>query len=495
MQRPGIFKGQRAAAWSRFGLSCLLLSALLLAAGWTSRAKEPADKPADKPAKPNILLVVVDTLRADRLGAYGFERDTSPNIDKLASRGVRFERYHTVAPSTLASFTSLLTGRHPRTHGVYRNGVAWPEGLAGMQRELYAAGFQTAAFVASYCLTTPFGIDAGFEHFDDQLTQQTDLRQNHVIRDGDEVTDAVLGWLGARKQDPRPFFAMVHYFDPHWPYDPPERLVEMFDPDYRGEATGSIADLREAREKLRRSGKPGVLSRHLHARHLGEIRFMDEQFGRLMAGLREHGIDENTVVVLTADHGETFWEHEDYFDHGNSVYESNVRIPLIVAGPGIASGRVVPESYSSIDLAPTLLGYAAIDVPAPFEGESFLSRLAAGTSKPLPPRTIFAEATKSRHRGAVDKSWPSQKHARCVIRDGRKLIIKPYRSGQRELYDLSRDPDEQRDLWTPEAAADPLAAGLVRDLEAWSRRRPKTLGTEPSDDELEEKLRSLGYVN
>ncbi len=450
--------------------------------------------------RPSILLVVVDTLRADRLGAWGYPEPTSPRIDAFAAGGTRLERYTTVVPSTLASFTSILTSRHPHTHGVYRNGIPWPEELEGMQGVLAGAGYRTAAFVSSYCLTRPFGIARGFETFDERLdVELPGLPFNSLARDGADTTDAVLAWLASRPDDGRPFFAMVHYFDPHWPYTPPEPYAELFDPGYAGPVTGSMEDLQRARALLAANrGRGNEHTRHLERLHLGEIRHVDDQFGRLLDGLRAAGLDGSTVVAFTSDHGETFDEHGDFFDHGASVYDTNIHVPLALAGPGIAAGRVLADNHCSLDLAPTLLELAGVAVPEEWEGRSFAPRL-AGAADPGAPaggtRTLFAEATKP-HAAERGHRWPNRGKARAAIAGRFKLIEIPWAGGRRELYDLVADPLERNDL-----GADPAArpAGLDVDdlgarLDRWSRIVPESeLGT-LEDEEVLERLRALGYV-
>jgi arylsulfatase A-like enzyme len=448
----------------------------------------------ERASGPNVLLIVVDTLRADRLGAYGFDRPTSPNLDRLAARGVRMERFYTAAPTTLASFTTLLTGRYPHSHGVYRNGVARPEGAPDLASVFRAAGYRTAGFVASYCLSEIFGVDRGFEHFDDELTVATpEMPSNKLIRRGAEVTDSVLAWLRTLDRD-APFFAMVHYFDPHWPYSAPEPFRTMFDPDYDGPVRGSFADVLAMRARLREQrGRPDRDTDHLHALHLGEIRYTDHEIGRLLEGLEARGLGLDTLVVVTADHGEGIYEHGDFFDHGMTVYDSNIRIPLIVAGPRIeGGGRVVGGPASNVDLAPTLLDYAGLDVPEDFEGRSFAAVLTGVGEIPGPDRDLFAEATKPRQAEA-GQAWPNRLKDRCVIRGRLKLIRRPLLGDGAELYDLVADPGEIRDL-----AGGPEAANGERmdaSLRAWSEVVPETLPPRPeTDPDVLERLRSLGYV-
>jgi len=172
----------------------------------------------------NVILIVADALQADHLGCYGFDRPLTPVIDDLASGGTLFTDCNSVVPSTLASFTSLFTSRHTKDHGASRNGFQPLDGLPTLAGALSAGGYETAAFISSYAIHSDFKTDRGFDHFDERMTQSTILFDNKLIRSASDVTDAFMQWL-AEREDDRPFFAMVHYFDPHFPYRPPKRFV------------------------------------------------------------------------------------------------------------------------------------------------------------------------------------------------------------------------------------------------------------------------------
>ncbi len=450
-------------------------------------------------AKTNVLLIAVDTLRADHLGAYGFRGEISPHVDALAKRGVRLERYTTVVPTTLASFTSLLTGRHPHTHGVFRNGVRWPNELEGIPSVFERGGYETAAFIASWCLSSEFGFSRGFDHFDQNLTVEFDADPNNkLVRPAAEVTSAAVAWLEKRGGGARPFFALVHYFDPHAPYQPPPPYDTMFDPGYRGPVTGSMADIDVARRVLAASrGVPDANTRHLEALYDGEIRYADDEIGKLLAALDRLGLSASTLVVFTADHGETLAEHEDFFNHGPSVYDTEIRIPLIAAGPGIgAAGAATSRPACNIDLAPTLLEYAGLPIPPAFEGHSFLASLRKPEAGPAPSaRLFFAEATKPQAVEAGQR-WPNRLKARCVLRGGFKLIHTPWRDDRWELYDLAADPLERKSLWGGAALPRSTIDDLVRALDWWSRTEPGGKPPEaPQDEETLKRLRALGYVD
>jgi arylsulfatase A-like enzyme len=451
------------------------------------------DAPAERP---NILLIVVDTLRADRLGSYGFDQPTSPNLDAMAARGMRLDRFRAAASSTLASFTSMLTSRYPHTHGVFRNGVAWPADLEGVQSAFRAANYNTAAFVASYCLGAHSGISRGFNQFDENLTlAMPDLPQNKLIRRGADVSDAVVAWLQRAADEGAPFFALVHYFDPHWPYQPPAPYDAIFGAADSSPVTGTMQDLLVARQRLARSGgRPDAHSRRLHDLHLGEIRYADEQIGRVLSAVERLGLSDSTLIIVTADHGETFWEHWDYLSHGLSVYDTNIRIPLIAVGPRVAgNGRIVDVPLSNIDVAPTLLEYARLEVPGDYEGVTFLPLL-LGTENGVVERELFAEATRP-HNAEQGQAWPNRLKARCVLQGDWKLIRTPWQEGRYELYDLGNDPAEAVDLW---GASSQLAAPaqMATRLQAWSELATQVAREDRElDPEVRERLRALGYVD
>lgn len=470
----------------------------------------PEDRPrSGTPERPNVLLVVADTLRADDLGCYGLEHPTSPSIDALAERGTRFERHQATASSTLASMTSILTGAYTRTHGVYRNGVEWPEGLEGVVPRVREAGWDTAAFVASFALDARFGMDRGFDHYDDR--QSGDYRGGdrwgRNFRRADEMTDAALRWLDTRERPAKPFFALVHYYDPHYPYAPPEEHFRPFDVGYEGDLTGSLRDMIQVRRAIEgRDGELGVEGRHARALHWGEVRFVDAEIDRLLRGLADRGLDDRTLVVFTSDHGESFAEHQGregvMFDHGWTVYRSEVHVPLIVAGPGVAVGRVVERRTGHVDIAPTLLDVLGIGWEGLRAGRSLAPLLAPGE---LPPpdaeeRVLFAEATKPGNEHAAlpedlrDDPWPNAPNARCATAGPWKLVETPWNDRHVGLYDLTADPLARDDRFEDEDVAE-VRERLQEHLNTWASLTPgDATGEMRVDEETWERLEALGYA-
>ncbi len=422
------------------------------------------------PAGPSsVVLVVVDTLRADHLGAYGYERPTSPAIDRWAASAAVFEHAFAPSPWTLPSIASMLTGRLPTEHGA---GVdrkdELPEGTPHNQRfqrlgdgivtlaEIFSAeGYATGALINNSFLHPRFELDRGFDSYDYAPGRGKKSRR------ADEVVDLALQWIADREG---PYFLLVHIFDPHWPYAAPEGFRGSF----LGKRTLRSGELKEVRAALR-AGEPIDLDAFAAA-YDEEIAFTDRELGRLLEGLGEAG--DEPVVFLTSDHGEEFGEHGG-FEHGHTVYNELLQVPLILSGPGISAGRS-REPVTLLDLGPTLLDAAGLEVPQGFSGRSLLNRQAAASE-----RLLIAERTL----------YGAEKQA--LIRWPFKLIWSPGRS-KSALYDLERDFAETRDLGSQDPdRARRMAGSLDRVLATLERA---TAGEAELDDEVLEELRSLGYI-
>ncbi len=286
--------------------------------------------------RPDLLLVTIDTLRADRLGCYGRPGAETPIIDGLAARGVRFD--HSVAhqPLTLPSHASILTGLTPLRHGVRDNaGFVLAPGIPTLAEWLTAEGYEAAAFVSGFPVHGRFGLARGFGTYDDRFPRGTDTaRPAYVERRGDATVAAAVAWLRSSPGRGRPVFAWMHLFDPHAPYEPPEPFASRF----------------KGRE------------------YEGEIAFADRQLGALLDAWRA-ARGRDPIVVVTSDHGEGLGEHGEP-THGLFIYDSTIRVPLVLAGPGIPAGRVPGTLARGIDVAPTVLDLAGVEIPASVEGRS-----------------------------------------------------------------------------------------------------------------------------
>jgi arylsulfatase A-like enzyme/Flp pilus assembly protein TadD len=400
--------------------------------------------PGASPEHPNVLLVTIDTLRADHLGCYGRAAAVTPAIDALAARGVRFATAIAHVPLTGPSHASILTGRTPLGHGFRDNGgYVLAAQVKTAAEDFGQAGYRTAAFVSAFPLDRRFGFDRGFETYDDHLPKGNDRRRTpYVERLADATTDAATRWLSAPAAAGAPFFLWVHYYDPHAPYEPPGGLAERF--------RTSPYD--------------------------GEIAFVDAQLSRLLRTLEDKGTLARTLVLVTADHGEALGEHGEG-THGLFVYDSTLKIPWIMAGPGIGAGRVSTTVARGIDLLPTLLDYAGVPPRADLEGRS-LRPAAEGHEMSDAPAYAESLYPEREFGWAPLHAWRTARH---------KLIEAP----RPELYDLEVDAGEQ----TNKAADEPARVAELRRVLQSAVSRPAPSSAAEVDPETAERLRALGYVS
>jgi arylsulfatase A-like enzyme len=431
----------------------------------------------------------MDTTRADHFGFMGNDWIRTPHLDDFASRSIVFEDCMTVVPTTLASHTSLFTGKYPHHHGTPPNGFLVNSENVMLAELLRDAGFHTAGFAGSFALDSRFRFSQGFDHYDetfDQLVGDGGADQNQ--RSAAAVTDAVIDYLDS-KGIPERLFLFVHYFDPHEPYAAPPPYDTAYDPRGR-EDLPHVAYIQ---------GKPGLspegrllAARRQALQYASEISYMDEQIGRLIDDLEERGILGEALVVLTSDHGENFLEHYRFFNHGFSVYQTTTGAVCVVRPPGRQEGTRVSGPMATIDLMPSALKLLGLPIPDGVDGKSI--DLRAPTFEPK-ARPIFSQATKPWDEVETDPRWANIRKARC-IRDGRyKLIQVPY-LGVQELYDLIEDPLESTDLLAV-GAPPALVERLSRDLEAWAESaNPLPSRFDPGQqEETIRRLRSLGYLN
>lgn len=395
----------------------------------------------------NLLLVTLDTTRADRLGCYGHAQAKTRHLDRLASEGVRFERAYAAAPITLPSHASLLTGLYPFEHGVRNNGNFYlADRIDTLATVLKSAGYRTSAFVSSFILDRRYGLARGFDTYDDRMDgSQAQVLALEAERRGDRTARALADWLGAQAAGPpAPFFTWLHLYDAHEPYSPPPPFREAF-----------------ARDP-----------------YDGEIAFDDAALASILDRLAELALLDRTVVAVAADHGESLGDHGEE-THSMFVYESAIRIPLILWRPGLLpQGRVVREPVRAIDLAPTLLdllGVAGLRTP---QARSLLPLLQGHAA--AAPEPVYSETYLPRFY----MNWAPLR----TLLDGRYKLIEAPRP---ELYDLEADPRETRNVFGERAAT----AGTLRaKLQALTAGSEGAMSVGALDREALEKLAALGYL-
>ncbi len=459
----------------------LLLAPLSLLVVSGCRRKTRTPEPA---SRMNVLLIVVDAMRADHLGCYGYRRATSPSIDELAQSGVLFADAMAQGTETASAVPSLLTGRRPGSDGMARRTVGGrrlamaPPKTKPLAEVLREAGYETAAVSANPLVGELLGIDRGFDTFDYTSHQ----RDAWLVSTAHEVTSKASNWLAARSGRARPFFLYLHYLEPHNQYMPPSEFCVFGRPgytpkdDWRNAAMNAVPDLldggRVTEDALAEHGLSLSDVRRLEDLYDGEILCADTAIGELIKELKRTGIYGNTMIILTADHGEAFLEH-GYLEHGGSLYQEMLHVPLIMVVPGARGGRRVSELVEHVDVAQTVLEAAGLPPGKDFEGQSLYGLLTGAGTKT--DDTGIAQI-----RG--EQYW--------AVRSGpMKLIASP---GRKELYDLSCDPGERHDL----SSARP---DEVRTMEQLLHRFPlgsgagTTKASKPSERETRA-LKSLGYL-
>ncbi len=444
-----------------------------------------------RPAAPrHVVLISLDTTRADHFGFYGNRSVATPHLDRLAAESIVLEDFMTVAPTTLTSHASLFTGNYPHTHGTPRNGFVVHPDNRTLAESLAEHGYVTAGFVGSFALAARFGIDQGFAHYDEALDRQAgEAGRLQNERPASAVTDAVIEYLD-RSGVPEHLLLFAHYFDPHVPYAAPPPYDTMYDPRGREGLPGWHAISRDCSERGAEKTPDGE---RLALQYAGEISYMDQHVGRLLDTLRERGILENAVVVVTSDHGEDLWEHPVCFDHGWTTYQTAMRAVGLLRLPGKSqASRRIATLAANIDILPTLLELIGIPAPPGLDGRAI--DLAGRGSGSAGPR--FGQATKPWEAVETDPRWTNMLKARFIREGPYKLIQVPYRNAE-ELYDLARDPGESTNLID---SAVPEIVARVRELrlklEQWaaSARPPPPQFDERHRDETIERLKALGYL-
>jgi arylsulfatase A-like enzyme len=382
------------------------------------------------PVHPNIVLVVVDALRRDHLGCYGYGRPTSPEIDQLANRAIVFDTAIAPAPWTKTSFSSFLTSRYPFQHGVVDWESVMPDTITTLAEVLKASGYSTLAVVNMLGITERFEVLRGIDRVSAAAKYKRDVAGS--------TADAIELMRGSEK----PFFILIHYFDVHWPYRPPSKYIDRVRGDSDINPVGTaVAGISRAGDKPSEQ----AIEREMLL-YDACIRYADEGVGNLVTFLEEEGLKDNTILIITADHGEAFWEH-GVGSHGYNLYDEAVRVPLILDYPArYKSARRIAAQVGLIDLLPTLVDLAGVKDQGHREGRDLVDLLERGKLKRpgsdfLPPDVVLSESTL--------RKAPDTKSIRTA---DWKLIIEPSTAGV-ELYDLAHDPYEMSDVWGRGGAA------------------------------------------
>jgi len=459
-----IFRVRTTAALAALGGLCL--AGLLV-----STACAPVDPPPF-----NLLFISIDTLRADHLGYHGYPRATSPNLDRFAAANISFRNFFTVSPKTGPSIATFFSGKYVQNHGVTENPIAVPRGER-LLPEILDDAVRTGAIVANPTLAPVRGYDAGFDDFIE-------------VEETETVADRGLGWL--ERNGDEPFFLWLHFLDPHGPYTPPRRLRGTFVGDAQFDDTRRVRleytperglnpnYILDAVPKYQRLGDIDVVDYYV-AEYDAEILWVDEQIGRILEHVESSGLGETTIVVVTADHGESLGEHGYYFEHGMLVTEGSIHIPLIISHPELSEPRSIESLAQNTDLLPTLLTLLDYERPEGIDGVDLTELLRRGDEAgPVRDYVYSCSAFPTEYLTFFET---------VRTREG-KLVRKA--EGGLWYHDLRRDPGELRD----DRAS--LAPGA---LEAWvamfddfgqsavATDQPPVL-----PEELRERLESLGYV-
>ncbi|MCK5378164.1 MAG: sulfatase, partial [Acidobacteria bacterium] len=419
------------------------LSAVALTVGLSACGADP----------PNVVLITIDTTRADHVGCFGYSEPTTPNIDRLAEEGVLFTKAFTTNPVTLPAHTSILTGTYPLFHGVRDNSTyVVNDEVTTLAEILKERGYRTAAFVGAFVLDGIFNLDQGFDTYDDDVGRdwakdEIERRAANAFgfdeRKANLVTHSAQAWLKTRPSGP--FFLWAHYFDPHQPLNPPDPHRSRFTDPYDA-----------------------------------EIAFVDEQLGELLRSLRVDGSYDNTVIVVVADHGEGLMDHGEP-THSLFIFDSTMHVPLVIKPVAPSALSVVDGLVSTVDIVPTILEMVGAEVPDSVQGRSLMPAMAGD---PIPEdRSVYMESLTAR----LACGWGELRGLRNL---SEKLIYGP----KPRLYNVDEDPGEVFDLAQSDADGVQRVTGELEEAIALWRSPDSSRAVAGADPETLERLRALGYV-
>jgi len=400
----------------------------------------------------NIILFTIDTLRADHLECYGYDKVKSPQINRLANEGILFEHNIVQAPLTLPSHSSILTGTYPLHHGIRDNGGFYlDENHLTLAESLKNKGYATGAFVAAFVLDSRWGLDQGFDYYYDNfdLTKYKKVSLDSVQRRGDEVLAEVYKWV--ENQSQQKFFAWIHLYDPHTPYEPPE--------PYKTEYKGSHFGLYD-----------------------GEIAYVDQLMGEFRDFMEEKNLFDKTLIIFTSDHGESLGEHKESA-HGFFIYDSDIRVPLVMRFPeGKFAGHLISNQVRSIDIMPTVLHLLGNEIPESVQGKSLLS-------------LIVEDKAQDELLAYSETYWPRYHYGWSELKSLRKGQYKFIDAPQPELYDINEDPGEVNNLVNEKASlGHEMKRELLGLIEEYAIEGIEDVGPRKIDNDSLVKLQALGYI-
>ncbi len=428
---------------------------------------------------PNVLLISIDTLRADHLSCYGYVRNTSPNIEKIAKQGVLFTQAISPASWTTPAHMSIFTSLYSIRHNVLNTKMKLNDDIITLAQVLQKNGYATYACIsAPTMLPAKLGFDKGFDVYDDytvgfdlavNLFKLNDLyggQNDHPIC----PLTHTMATTFLKKNLNSKFFLFVHYWDVHGNYDAPEPYKKMFDKDYEGDFDGTYKYIKKI--------KPGIAKRdleHMVARYDGEIRYVDDYIGKLMDELKKLGLLDNTLIVLTADHGEEFLEHGGNW-HGKTLYEEVIHVPLIIRYPlSIPQSKIITTPISTVNIMPTILDILNIPLRFQVQGESLLA-LIKGKTRRL-TESVYSEKTKDKLK---------------TIRTDVFKLIYDFQNGSKQLFNLKMDKEERENLIDEEIN---VARDLENRLLTWIEASGSSMKEAAKlDEETKQRLKSLGYL-
>ncbi len=431
--------------------------------------------------RPNVVLISIDTLRPDFMGIYGHDRPTSPSLDRFASQGTVFTDVTSASPWTLPSHASMLTGLYPSSHGVKNHDRQLTKDT--LATRFKRVGYETLAVVNSHNIGDKrFGLLRGFEksHYESEMTVGAD--QALLVNQGTRIVQQARKYLEERDPE-RPFFLFLHFYDVHTDFTPDAKWKLEFVEPYNGELNGNTQQLVKYRSLENELSPEDVV--WLEQMYEAEIRTFDEVLKRLLDFVDASGLGKDTIVAITSDHGEEYWEHHGTL-HGRTYYQEVIRVPILMRGPGIPAGKRVDTPVHLVDLPTTLFELARVPAPDGLDGIDLSQAWSSDAGLPA-QRYLFAEADHNNVWEGQDVS-----DVRRMIRIGDEKLCYDTLSGVKELYDLAADPLEQNDL----AAARPERVDeLFAELERFMQR-PVESGArvlDGVDEELQADLQRLGY--